>query len=158
MKKPYLIAICLLVLIIGVALTRRSKPADAAVSDPGPQRPSPLDEQIRRPPVLVATETVRTRVAEAQKEAAPPMRELGGSDWAVVAAIYREYEPAERRARAISESSTFKATVFPRKGEGSKYMVVLDSGLTQGKAQQARELAASNGLPPDTYVTRLSAR
>jgi hypothetical protein len=98
-------------------------------------------------------------VAEVSVKAqeAKPAAILGGTDWAVIAAIYKEYEAAERRARKVMDSTSFDPTVFPAKGQGSKYMVVIDSGLTHIKALELRGRALAAGLPTDTYVTRLAA-
>ena len=46
--------------------------------------------------------------------------------------------------------------MFPEKGQGSKYMVVLGSGLTRTKAEELRIQATAAGLPSDTYVTILN--
>ena len=119
-------------------------------------RPSPIADTLPQPTVKIVNapgpEMSRARAVDA---AAKPKAELPGTDWAVVTAIYNEYEAAERRARNIAAGSAFRATVHPPKGQGGRYMVVLASGLTQGKANEVRERAISGGLPGDTYVTRL---
>jgi hypothetical protein len=84
-----------------------------------------------------------------------PVKDPDGTDWAVVTAIYKEMSAAQRRARNIAEGTAFKADVYPREPGASKYLVVLDSGLTHEKATVVRNRAVSGGLPPDTYVTRL---
>jgi hypothetical protein len=131
-------------------------------------RPSPLDEHLPRLPMKIVEigESVRTRTANAPKDAskdaqpqpkvAESFEKVSGTNWAVVAAIYREYEAAERRARSMAQNPKFHPTVFPDKGKGVKYMVVLGSGLTRAKAEDLRVQAASAGLPSDTYVTKLS--
>ena len=132
-------------------------------------RPSPLDEHLPRLPMKIVEigESVRTRTASAPKDASkdvpkpePKVAEsfdkVSGTNWAVVAAIYREYEAAERRAKSMAQNPKFHPTVFPDKGQGVKYMVVLGSGLTRAKAEDLRMQAASAGLPSDTYVTKLS--
>ena len=123
-------------------------------------RPSPIAETLPQPPLKLvnppAPEVSRARAVETPANSTEKSTaELPGTDWAVVTAIYNEYEAAERRARNIASGSAFRATVHPPKGQGGKYMVVLASGLTQGKANEVRERAISGGLPGDTYVTRL---
>ena len=119
-------------------------------------RPSPIADTLPQPPVkIVNAPGQQMSRARAVEDTPASKAELPGNDWAVVAAIYNAYEAADRRARNIAAGSAFRATVHPPKGEGSRYMVVLASGLTQGKANQIRERAISGGLPGDTYVTRL---
>jgi hypothetical protein len=124
-----------------------------------PPRPSPIDETLPRPPLQVVDErnSVRTRLATPSKvveaKGGEPSQNFPGTNWAVVAAIYRNYDAAEHRARNVNG---FHATVFPSKGEGSKYMVLLGSGLTYANARTLRDQATAAGLPPDTYVTKLS--
>jgi hypothetical protein len=145
----------------GVYLAYRSSTRvpeqQAVVTDTAP-RPSPIADTLPQPPVkIVNARGQQMSRARAVEDPATSKAELPGTDWAVVAAIYKEYEAADRRARNIAAGSAFRATVHPPKGQGSRYMVVLDSGLTQGKANQVRERAISGGLPGDTYVTRLRA-
>jgi hypothetical protein len=160
MKKYGLAAIVAVILAGSLGWVRlRATPDEGVNSGAQPPRPNPLDEFLSRPPAqIIAGETVRTRVADAPTASEKPVKELGGTDWAVVMAIYKDYGAAERRARNVAEGSAFKAKVFPSEGQGSKYMVVLESGLKHGKALQLRERAVSGGLPGDTYVTRLGPR
>jgi hypothetical protein len=124
-----------------------------------PERPSPIDEVLPRPSLQVVDErnSVRTRVATPSKvveaKGTESKRDFPGTNWAVVAAIYSKYDAAEQRARSVNG---FHATVFPAKGEGSKYMVLLGSGLTYENARAIRDQATAAGLPSDTYVTKLS--
>jgi hypothetical protein len=155
--KKYVIAVVFLILAT-VAWNQLSDDPESARSGTEPARPSPIDEELPRPAPRILTESVRTRVAEVSsktQEGKPAI--LGGTDWAVVAAIYKEYEAAERRAKKVMDSTSFDPTVFPAKGQGSKYMVIIDSGLTHAKALELRGRALSAGLPADTYVTRLAA-
>jgi hypothetical protein len=155
--KKYIAAV-LIVLGI-VAWMRVGDDPDSAQTRPEPARPSPVDEEIRRPAPRIQAESVRTRLAEVstKPQESRTSATLSGTDWAVVAAIYKEYETAQRRARKVMDSTSFDPTVFPAKGQGSKYMVVVDSGLTHAKATEIRERALAAGLPADTYVTRLTA-
>lgn len=155
--KKYLVAV---LFVLGIlAWMRTSGDPDSAQTGTEPARPSPIDEDIRRAEPRIQAESVRTRVAEvsAKAQETKTSANLDGTDWAVVAAIYKDYEAAERRARGVMDSTSFDPTVFPAKGRGSKYMVVVASGLTHAKAMQLRERALAAGLPADTYVTRLAA-
>jgi hypothetical protein len=81
-----------------------------------------------------------------------------GGDWAVVAAIYRNFNAAARQAERLKKS--WQATppaVFPAEGQGRKYMVVLASGLSKREAEKVRKDALAAGMPADTYVTRLNS-
>ncbi|HYP08761.1 MAG TPA: hypothetical protein VER03_21185 [Bryobacteraceae bacterium] len=162
MKKYILLALFVLTLAGGAGWMRRIGVSDGPTSGVQPPRPSPIDERLARPPVRVvaAGESVRTRVADTVQaaEKAPSGKELAGNDWAVVVAIYKDHAAADRRARSLSTSSRYKALVFPPEGQGTKYMVILEDGLTHGAATQIRDQAVAGGLPADTYVTRLSYR
>lgn len=95
-------------------------------------------------------------VAKMVRDSASRSDDTGTEDWAVVSAIYRDYEAAERRARSFaSQWRSTKPKVFPPRGEGAKYMVVLGSGLTLPAAERLRDEARDAGLPEDTYVTRI---
>ena len=139
--------------------TAKSTPVERSSEAP---RPSPLAEHLPRPPLKIVDDSAstRTRKAEAAKPSAKPAAsfdKIEGTNWAVVAAIYKEYDAAERRAKSMAAAdSKFRPTVFPEKGQGSKYMVVLGSGLTRAKAEELRIQAADAGLPSDTYVTILN--
>ena len=164
MKKPAVAALLIagvLAVVLVVMLrgkTAKTPPAQQHTEAP---RPSPLVDSLPRPPLKIIDDSAstRTRKAEATKPA-PKAQEsfakVGGTNWAVVAAIYREYDAAERRARSMAADPKFRPTVFPEKGQGSKYMVVLGSGLTRAKAEELRVEATNAGLPADTYVTVLS--
>jgi hypothetical protein len=143
----------------GVFLAYRSNAAAAerqqdAVTET-PPRPSPIADTLPQPPLKIVNAQKEMSRARSVEDPANPKAELPGTDWAVVAAIYNDYEAAARRARDIAAGSAFRATVYPPRGQGGRYMVVLASGMTQGKAMQLRERAISGGLPGDTYVTRL---
>jgi hypothetical protein len=164
MKKQALFAAALagVVLLMGglwFALHRHPRSPVKVQESAEPARPSPIDETLPRPPLQVVDDrnSVRTRLAAPSKvveaKGGEPARDFPGTNWAVVAAIYNRYEAAEQRARNVNG---FHATVFPSKGEGSKYMVLLGSGLSYANARTLRDQATAAGLPPDTYVTKLS--
>lgn len=153
--KIGLAGVLAVVAIIAIAMKRPEIPV---VTDtrPQPVRPSPIEEKLERPPVqMVEPEGVSRARAEEDSRPARAVSKVESTNWAVVAAIYRDYDAADRRAQDITASSTQKATVYPKRGEGSKYMVVLGSNLTQPQAEQLREQALNAGMPGDTYVTKL---
>jgi cell division protein FtsN len=166
MKKQALYAAVLAGLVlfaigIRVALREHRSPPVKVQESVEPPRPSPIDDVLPRPPLQVVDErnSVRARAATPSKVveakgSSEPAQDMPGTNWAVVAAIYKQYEAAEQRARKFDG---FSATVFPSKGEGSKYMVLLGSGLSYANARSLRDKATAAGLPPDTYVTKLSA-
>jgi hypothetical protein len=88
----------------------------------------------------------------------PAAVEKPGPQWAVVAAIYRDYDAAAKRARSIAQRwSESKVEVFPARGEGRRYLVTLGMELPKAAADKLRNRAVSAGLPGDTYVTKITA-
>jgi hypothetical protein len=154
MKKYALPVVFLLTLAAGAGWVRMSDAPDVSSSGTEPPRPSPIQDELPRLPVHMAEESVRTRAVDTVQAAAKSPDEPG-TDWAVVMAIYREYDAAQRRASNVAEGTAFKTFVYPSERGASKYMVVLESGLTHAKAKIVRDRAVSGGLPADTYVTRL---
>jgi hypothetical protein len=74
----------------------------------------------------------------------------------VIAAAYRNYEAAEKRASALRRQwSQCDCSVYPEKGQGRTYYVVVGSGMTKNAAEQLNRQARASRLPPDSYVTRL---
>jgi hypothetical protein len=150
--------------VILLVVVFRGRPAKTAAREGTPAlRPNPLDDRLPQLPLKIVDvpgETVRTRTAETQAPPTKPRPEsfdkISGSNWAVVAAIYKDYEAAERRAQSMAANAKFKPSVFPEKGQGDKYMVVLGTGLTRTKAEELRLQATGAGLPTDTYVTKLN--
>jgi hypothetical protein len=80
----------------------------------------------------------------------------GPGEWAVIAATYRNYGGAQKRAEAIREKfADCACTVHPPEGQGQYYYVVVASGLSKDGAEQMRRRAVSSGGPRDAYVTRM---
>ena len=78
------------------------------------------------------------------------------ADWAIIAATYKNFAAARRRASELKSAFTScTCSVYPREGEGHNYYVVVDSRLTHEAADRKRAMALSAGLPADTYVTKL---
>ena len=176
-RLPFAAAVLAAVVLIAVIWQSRRldkpEPSRAPVAAQEPDiRPSPVvpaspAEQQQTPPARVATtkppapqQTPPPRVA-ATKPSAPnkqhPRRvatpEPGS--WAVIAAAYRSYEAAEKRAESLRRQKQCECSVFPAKGEGRTYYVVVGSGMTKDAAEQLHRQARASRLPSDSYVTRL---
>ena len=136
---------------------------DSSAPETAIAAPPPAGEPLREPTTPVREQPAALPVEQragqdpaptADRQAAPVETE----GWAVVAAIYRDFNAAERGAQAMHRKwRQFNPTVFPAKGQGRKYMVVLGSGLSKEQAERLRRQATSAGLPRDTYVTRLTS-
>lgn len=170
-------------LLVTWALIRREDPAAtqavtdsaqsrarATVEPVNPPAPSPADpskttgSRVPAPSQRTRTEAERPSPVAAkvtpmptERRAAAPVATRGGSgDWAVVAAIYRDFEAASRRASQLKKGwRGTEPSVFPPEGRGRKYMVVLASGLSRDEAERVQRDARSSGMPRDSYVTRL---
>ena len=102
-------------------------------------------------PKVVPSPTTRAPRAETQERA----RRTG--EWAVVAAIYKNREAAEKRAEQLAARwKGTKPEVVPPGDGARRYVVVLGSGLSKEDATQLRARAVSTGMPRDSYVTKLS--
>ena len=159
--KKYGWVVAGIVLVITGVMMRGNRPVADSAAQPIPaeeQRPSPIDRDLPRSPLKIVeeAETVRTRVAEDSKPATESFENTPGTNWAVVAAIYRDYDAAARRAASFEDVGGIRPSVFPAKGKGTKYMVVVGQGLTRARAEALRARAAAAGLPSDMYVTLLS--
>jgi len=120
-------------------------PPPAAPNTAGPKAASPAPS---------AAHTSATGKAEPPPSARHEARS-GENRWAVVAAIYRNHAAATKRAKEIRARSKFETEVLPPEGKGSRYMVVLASGLTRSAAETTLKRARAAGLPHDSYVTKL---
>lgn len=136
--------------LVGAALlgwwTWRPAPEVAPARQAVVERPAPVDPAS--PPVV-------SQPLPAAPDTSTRARTSSGT-WAVVAAIYSEYSAADRRSRSIREQTPeFDTAVFPERGKGQKYMVLLGSGLARAEADRLRNKAIGRGLPRDTYVTKI---
>jgi hypothetical protein len=145
--QPALVATLAAVLLIAVAIYfgwPRREPETAAIP------PSPPPQRATEKPV---TETVKPKPTRAETQ----VRGRKAGDWAVVAAIYNHREAATRRAERLARQwQESKPQVLPPQDGARRYLVVLGSGLSKEEAIRLRDRAASNGMPRDSYVTRLS--
>jgi hypothetical protein len=124
--------------------------------EPAPQQSAADGEDARERAAAPADATAPAPppLARAEKPVATKPTAFS-SDWAVVAAIYNNYEAAERRAREIEKRWKGDVTVFPAKGEGRRYMVVVGTATTRQDAERLLTQGRSLGLPRDTYVTKI---
>jgi hypothetical protein len=78
--------------------------------------------------------------------------------WVLVAAIYKDYDLAAKRAASIGEKWTrWQPEVYPPAGQGKrKYMVLLQRAESRKEAERLLARARSEGMPRDTYVTKIS--
>lgn len=127
---------------------------DTAASPPS--RPefggeAPVERVPVNAPQLVPRPTTRAARPETQERA----RRTG--EWAVVAAIYKNREAAEKRAEQLATRwKGNKPEVVPPVDGARRYVVVLGSGLSKEDATRLRSRAVSTGMPRDSYVTKLS--
>lgn len=97
------------------------------------------------------------RQAPAPRVDQPVLRSRASGEWGIVAAAYRDYDAAEKRARIIADRwPGFQPEVFPEKGKGRKYYVLLGSSLSRDAAQSLLRKAHAAGLPRDAYVTKIA--
>jgi cell division protein FtsN len=133
----------------------RTRVAD--VPAPEPARPSAVPAAVKQEPAATATKPRPAAAAAAKQQPAPQSTPQGlRGPWAVVAAAYANYDAAERRAKQLARRwDEADVTVFPARGQGSKYMVVIASAGSSREAERLRGRARGAGMPSDTYVTRL---
>ncbi len=134
---------CALALLLGYRSLHTSTPAPPATPAAVVRTsPPPTPEPAKPSPV-------QTRARQTNPNGA----------WAVVAATYSSYGPAESRAQKIAQQTRrLKPHVYPPEGKGGLYYVVLGSGLTQKEADKLKRSARQAGAPHDTYVTKLMER
>ena len=75
----------------------------------------------------------------------------------MVAAIYRDYDLAAKRAEQIAQQEKrWQPEVYPPEGQGGhRYMVLLGRAETRQEAERILARARSAGMPSDTYLTKL---
>lgn len=80
----------------------------------------------------------------------------GTQKWAVIAATYRNYDAAAKRAASLKSSWKNEISVYPEKGQGEHYFVVLGRASSPREADRLLGQARRSGMPRDAYVTRMS--
>ena len=126
----------------------------SAFETPQPQTPPVVNS---RPASVTPKSTpkpvARTRNAEPVASTNAP----GG--WSVIAATYRNFDAAQRRANRLKAAySGCVCSVYPDKGDGANYYVIVGSNMSRAAADQMRTRAVRSGLPRDSYVTKLASR
>jgi hypothetical protein len=107
-------------------------------------------------PVPVASNAQIQRERAAPPPAvAPPQTPAG--NWVVVAAIYKDYALAAKRAEQIAEKwKHSQPEVFPPAGQGGhRYMVLLGRAENRKEAERILARARTSGMPRDTYLTKI---
>ena len=113
---------------------------------------APTQEEIRPSPVTPAAEPAP---APAPPKPTPAARTVEPGSWAVIAATYRSFDAAQKRAEALRRQwKRCDCSVYPNEGEGRVYYVIVGAGLNKNAAERLHASARSS-LPSDTYVTRL---
>jgi hypothetical protein len=148
----------------------RSEPEQepAASRQPAVYRPSPVNEAPAKEPERAAAPSPVPAPATPARTTPPPPTTADSkparstpqvnpaAEWAVVAAIYNDFDAAEQRATSMRKRwPKFTAQVYPGKGEARRYMIVLGRGLNKNDADRLRDQARQSGMPDDTYVTKL---
>ena len=103
-----------------------------------------------------ADPVVRERsVSPAATVVPAPSQPQPESAWVLVAAIYKDYDLAAKRAQSIAQKWTqWQPEVYPPAGQGKRrYMVLLQRAETRKEAERLLARARSEGMPRDTYVT-----
>jgi eukaryotic-like serine/threonine-protein kinase len=126
-----------------------SEPASTAAAGDKPSPAVPFGTASR-----ATLMTTPQRAGEADRSLEPKSTE---KTWAVISATYRDYDAAQKRASTISRTASVQASVYPPKGQGARYYVILGSGMTQQEAEDLLAKALSSGAPGDSYVTKLVA-
>jgi Protein kinase domain/SPOR domain len=105
--------------------------------------------------VVAPPQAERERAAPTAVAPAPPKTSAG--NWVVVAAIYRDYDLAAKRAEQIAQKEKrWQPEVYPPEGQGGhRYMVLLGRAETRKEAERILARARSAGMPSDTYLTKL---
>jgi hypothetical protein len=124
-----------------------SEPASTAAAADKPSPAVPFGTASR-----ATLMTTPQRAGEADRSLEPKSTE---KTWAVISATYRDYDAAQKRANTLSRSASVQAAVYPPKGQGARYYVILGSGMTQQEAEDLLAKALSSGAPGDSYVTKL---
>jgi hypothetical protein len=147
---PIAAAVVAATLLIAAILQRRRAP------EPAPAPTVAARQEETRPSPVVAAEPARQDPQRARQQV-PSSRTAQPGSWAVVAATYRNFEAAQKRAESLRRQwKQCDCTVYPQKGEArSYYYVLVGAGLTKNAAERLQSSARASRFPSDTYVTTL---
>ncbi|HYO82374.1 MAG TPA: SPOR domain-containing protein [Bryobacteraceae bacterium] len=116
----------------------------------------PASANVRSAPVSPQAKPAQVPPKTSNEER--PRTDAQGS-WTVIAATYRNFDAAQKRASRLKTAyKDCACSVYPDKGQGSNYYVIVSSNLSRAAADQLRTRAVRAGLPRDSYVTRLANR
>jgi hypothetical protein len=124
-------------------------------------RDANTDEKLRtrvtdEPPRESALPSPAVPPRAAAPQAVPPRVSSAKPTWGVIAAAYNDYDAAARRAARLgSRWKHGSLSVFPAKGQGSRYFVLVGLAASPAEAESLLARARAAGMPSDTYVTRL---
>jgi len=77
---------------------------------------------------------------------------------ALLGYTYADFDLAQKRATQMAGlTPSLQDKVYPPRGQGSLYYVVLGSDLSREAADDLCRLERQSGAPGDTYVTLLKA-
>lgn len=122
---------------------------------------APAAAAVSVPPTTAPPVEKPSPTALSQPAAAPSGRARNdrSTSWAVIAATYLDFDAAQKRAGLMTRQlAKLKARVYPERGKGNRYYVVLGSGLDSDAADDLKQRAVRLGAPRDTYVTKLRDR
>ncbi len=144
--------------LCAVAFLASRKPAapESAATPMARQQPLPM---VEKPTPSIVQQTRQPTATSESAERAAPVRANRANSWAVIAATYAKFEPAQKRLERLHQrSANLEGHVYPPPGRDGPYYVVLGSGLSSHAAHKLRNRAVRLGAPRDTYVTRLRER
>jgi hypothetical protein len=114
-----------------------------------PSKQAAVTQSASRPPAQ------RPPQPAAQSSVAPP-NTTGKGNWAVIAATYRDFDAAQKRGEALRRQfAQCECSVYPAKGEGRRYYVLVGAGMAKPAADDLQRRARASRFPSDTYVTLL---
>lgn len=150
------ILIVVLLLVMAYLLGGRGGHNSTASSDAAPGSDPPPTATAPAPATTASVAPPEHDAGTADRGAAVPQ---GHGPWGVVAAAYATRAGAQQRAELIrSHWKQFQPSVFSSGTGTSRYLVVLESGLTKEGAEGLMRRAKDAGVAKDSYVTKLSAR
>jgi hypothetical protein len=152
-KRLQFVAAALAVAVLLAVIWQSRRPD---TPEPSPSPVAAKQQEVRPSPVVPSETASQPRTSPPAVTTPPPVPTAQPGGWAVIAAAYRSYEAAEKRADALRRQwKQCDCSVFPEKGAGRTYYVVVGSGMTKGAANQLQRQARASRLPSDSYVTRL---
>jgi hypothetical protein len=139
--------VAVVVLLFGVRSYQSETESETPAAKAAAVAPQPADPVVRE-----------RSVSPAAKVAPAPSQPQPESAWVLVAAIYKDYDLAAKRAQSIAQKWTqWQPEVYPPAGQGKRrYMVLLQRAESRKEAERLLARARSEGMPRDTYVTKIS--